>query len=113
MCRARFAFGVGIEMKKIILLLSSTLACACSHTTVTREESVTVKPNQEYGVNFFLWTTIPGARRLPPASKMCPQGRLETLDFATTGVDALIAVVTLGIYIPQTVMVGCSNKTEL
>ncbi len=100
-------------MIKLILVLSSIFVCACSHTTVTREETLTVPPTRDYTVDFWLWTFIPGGRRLPPENEMCPQGRVETLDFGMDSGDAWVSVATLGIYVQETVRIGCSARAPV
>lgn len=107
---AHLEFGAGINMLRLTLVAWLLAVCSCTHTTVTREETVTVPPSREYPVNFFLWTFVPGLRRLPPENVMCPEGRIETLDFGGDALDAWVTILTLGVYVQETVKVGCSQK---
>ena len=99
-------------MRRLGLLIFIALS-ACNHMTVQRGESTPrpISASTEYKLNSFLWGFIPGPR-LRPESELCPGGRIEALDLRMSGTDVLISTVTIGIYVPHRVKVGCSKLTS-
>ena len=89
------------------LLFAFTIGCA--QVRVRRHDSAPARvESREYALSSFVLGFVP-ATRLPPESALCQGGRIESLDFFSSGTDVLIGVATLGIYVPHRVTVGCSK----
>lgn len=91
----------------LILVLSLV---SCSHLTVTREDQ---RPGveKEYWQSSFILGFIPGPA-LPSESILCPNGRVENLNFKMKPLDVLMTVATFGLYVPHRVAVLCSSSVS-
>lgn len=90
-----------------ILLVNS----ACHHLTLEHQPTATglpPTPVQTFELNYFLFGFIP-ATRLPSQDKICASSQIETMDFEIRSADFWLAIVTLGIYTPQTVKIICAG----
>jgi hypothetical protein len=98
---------------RLALLLILLATSACNHLRVQRGESTPrpVASTHEYKLNSFLWGFVPGPR-LQPESILCPGGRIESLDLRMSGTDVLLTAVTVGIFVPHRVTVGCSKTVS-
>lgn len=75
---------------------------------VVRDDSPAAGQVKEYELNSFLWAFIPGTK-LPPASELCPGGKVQTLDLGMETSQVLLTAVTIGIFVPYKAAVTCKN----
>lgn len=95
-------------MKRVLLL--SFLLCSCTHLHVQRgDQSVATATSQSvvrlHNLFFGLFPTGP----LPPEKVLCPNGRVEALDFRMSASDVALTTVTFGLYMRHRVSITCSN----
>ena len=97
-------------MKALILMLSFFLCVACNHLTLQRSELEAGGGSEVHQLQMasFLLGILPGGH-VPPASELCPGAKVDRLTMHTGTGDALLAWVTLGIYIPYAIEYQCSK----
>ena len=94
-----------------LFILALGFQLGCGNMTVQRSESAVGSDQQsEYSTTAFLFGFIP-ARRLSEV-ELCPQAKVQKLSLHMTGGNVGLALITLGIYIPQTIRVSCSASGE-
>ena len=101
-------------MRNIVLILSALVLTpvliSCANLTVTRNDS---PPNggeaMDFQMTYLAWGILP-IQQLPPASVVCPNGRIESLTFGRTSQDAILTWLTLGIYVPHRATIICSPR---
>jgi len=83
---------------------------ACSHMAV-QKTATSAPPTRELRANFLLFGLIN-----PPAmnysGELCPGGTLERMDYRTTAGDAIVSILTLGLYTPQQLALYCKPKAS-
>lgn len=97
-----------MNLKFYALLTLSLILGACSHFTAHRDEVPTQQPGHTYKYHSFLFGFIPGPQ-LASSEILCPQSRIQTLDYRMSSLDVLITSATVGIYVPHRVTVTCAN----
>lgn len=96
-------------MKQFALgLILVLVTLGCSHFTAHRDESPTLQPPTTYMYHSFFFGFIPGPQ-IPTGEVLCPQSRIQTLDYRMSSLDVLITSATVGIYVPHRVNVTCAN----
>ncbi len=90
-------------------ILALGFQVGCGNMTIQRSESAVGSDLQgEYSTASFLFGFIP-ARRLSEV-ELCPQAKVQKMSVHMTGGNVGLALLTLGIYIPQTIHVSCSTS---
>jgi hypothetical protein len=98
-------------MKKWLHMLPLILVTACSHLTVSHQEGTGVSQTRDLTLHSFLFGFISGVG--PGTTQdFCPGGKIRTLDLRMSGLDVVMAVGTLGLYVPQRAKVQCSLAPE-
>lgn len=96
---------------RLILPVVLALACAaCGHLTIQRDDVAddpAPVPVTVYPLHDFLWGLFPD-RTLPAEDRLCPGGRIRSVDLSMSATDVLLTTVTLGVYVPHRVAVKCS-----
>ena len=98
-------------MAKFATLLALTIVwMGCAHVTLIRGDG---SPANGEKVTFtkhaFLWGFVPGPK-LPEESAICPQSKIEAVDLKMEKTQVLIAIVTIGIYVPHRVEFTCVSN---
>jgi hypothetical protein len=97
--------------KTVIILIVLTWAlmlASCANLTVTRNDSPpTGGEALDFQMAYLAWGILP-IRQLPPASQLCPKGRIESVAFGRTSQDAILTWLTLGLYVPHRATIICS-----
>lgn len=94
----------------MIIMVLSLLFSACAHQVIYLEGDLTGPPSHEETQSFFIMGV--GQQTIVNASEVCGRSRkkLSRVEVRQTMSDALLSVVTLGIYTPRTVQVSCQAK---
>jgi Bor protein len=91
-----------------LFIFNLGLQVGCGHMTVQRSESVVSSDvEHEYSTASFLFGFVP-ARRLSEV-ELCANAKVQKLSVRMTGGDVGLALITLGIYLPQKILVSCST----
>jgi hypothetical protein len=100
-------------MKRV---LAAALACvsltACRTVTIVSEKGALAeeRPRYEESLGFGFWGLL-GDHQVD-VEKVCPGGHAAKLQTQSTATDELLAVVTLGLYMPRTARVWCAAGQE-
>lgn len=98
-------------MKTWLLIVPLILLTACSHMTVTRQEDAHFQEPKEFTMHSFLLGFVPGAG--PTSTQdFCPGGRIEALDLRMSGLDVVMTLATVGLYVPHKAKVQCGPSLE-
>lgn len=87
-----------------VVCLASLTAC---YTVRYETRAPPLGATREYSVNFFFWGLV-GTHDID-LDAVCPQGVSRWYNEATF-LDGFLGIVTLGIYVPRTVVIHCAQK---
>lgn len=96
---------------RLILILASTVTFiflnGCAQVQFTRkDDAAPTRPDNNFTVSHLVWGYTP-LNLPPPATTLCAQSRVESVQLKMNAVDVLLAFLTLGFYVPQRVVVLC------
>ena len=98
-----------IQNLRVIFIFTTLLLQSCADLEVRRSESTpTVTEAPEFETHSYIFGFVPGGRLFQ--SELCPQTRIETMRLHMTKGDVGLALVTLGIYVPQHLTVSCAKN---
>jgi hypothetical protein len=87
-----------------VALLALSTGC---FTTRYETRLPSTGPRKEYTVNYFFWGLV-GNHNID-LDAACPAGASRWYNEATF-LDGFLATITLGIYVPRTVVIHCTQK---
>ncbi len=90
----------------IILCLGIFLWTGC-HNRVRFPSETPSRKEVEYTTNFFAWGLV--GEDYIEVVEACPQGKAYEVYARTTPIQAVLNVVTIGIYSPRTITIVCSG----
>jgi hypothetical protein len=94
-------------IKRALTLIFVISAVGCTHLVMNKDDShrpaAEIK-NLEYNTVLFGFL---GLTKLPPATEICGQSRIETVEMNMDSEDVLTSIVTLGLYVPHRVSIMC------
>lgn len=98
-----------IQILRIIFIFTALLAQACADLKVQRAENApTVSEATEIETRSYIFGFVPSGRIFQ--ADLCPKSRIETMRLHMTNGDVGLALLTLGIYVPQHLSVGCAKN---
>lgn len=83
---------------------------ACSNLTVSRgtPTNPSALPDRVYDLPAFLFGTI--SKQNVTEQEACPSSRIDWMRLRMDGGDVGLAILTLGIYVPQRVEIRCARN---
>jgi hypothetical protein len=93
---------------KSLILLTLILLSSCSHQMVYLEGDLTAEPTMERTDHFFLGGV--GQEKVVNATKVCKENgkrSLTRVESRQTFGNAILSVLSFGIYFPRTIRVYC------
>ena len=94
--------------KQIAFCFAALMLTSCANLTVNRNDTPAAGESTEIKLSSFLEGFVPG-RKIPPASSLCPNGRVESIALGMNGGDVMLTMVTLGVFVPHRATVTCGK----
>ncbi len=94
---------------RAVFTLTLLFSTACSHLTIDRSrEKASAGQVVTVQIHSFVFGFVPGRRLYQ--QDICAKSQIETLEMKMDSRDVLIAIVTLGIYVPHRILAVCRSE---
>lgn len=94
---------------RALLVLSLFISTSCSTLSVQRAPAPTNPDRQSYRLPSYFLGFLP-VKNAESHILHCPPDAVTLYEFEMTGVDVLISVLTVGLFVPQHMHVTCPAK---